>query len=291
MSAIAGMIGFETVQDGMEAMLSTMNRRGRDGRGVHKCQDCTLLHTRLAIDNDEGLQPMCCSWADEDYVIVYNGELYNTPELKTELMNLGHSFLSRSDSEVALHAYMQWGEECLQKFNGVFAFAVWHSRQRRLFLARDRIGVKPLFYSTLGHGFLFASEIKTILANPSVKPQIDQNGIAQILLLGPGRIPGSGVFRGIEELMPGCCGVYEGGKWSWKRYWRLTDAPHEDSFEDTAEKVRNLVYDAVKRQLVCDTPVGTFLSGGLDSSIISAIASKELTRAGKTLQTFSRRYR
>ena len=291
MSAIAGVIGTQLSQPDMATMLATMKRRGPDGQGIYQQEHCALLHTRLAIiDPEGGSQPMRCSWNGEDYVIVYNGELYNTLELRNELTNMGHEFKTRSDTEVVLHAYMQWAEQSLDKFNGTFAFGVWHVGQRRLFLARDRIGVKPLFYHKAGGVFCFASEIKTILSCPNVRPQIDQAGVAQILLLGPGRIPGSGVFRDIEELMPGCYGVFEGGKWQWKRYWKLRDAPHEDSFEQTSEKVRSLVYDAINRQMVSDVPVGAFMSGGLDSSIICAIVSKEYARVGRTLETFSVSY-
>ena len=291
MSAIAGVIGIETPQGVAKAMLATMKKRGPDGQGIYQREDCMLLHTRLAIiDLEGGKQPMRCSWGGEDYVIIYNGELYNTQELRRELQAMGHAFETASDTEVVLHAYAQWAEQCLEKFNGIFAFAIWHSKARRLFLARDRIGVKPLFYTHAKWGFCFASEIKTILAHPSAKPQLDWEGVTQILLLGPGRIPGSGVFRNISELMPGCYGVYDEGKWSWRRYWRLKDAPHEDCFEETAEKVRCLVTDAIKRQLVSDVPVGTFLSGGLDSSIICAIAAEKFAQVGKTLHTFSVSY-
>ena len=218
---------------------------------------------------------MALSWAGERYILAYNGELYNTAELRGELQTLGHAFQGHSDSEVVLHAYAQWGEGCLERFNGILAMAVWEEGSRRLFLARDRIGVKPLFYKLHDGGLLFASEMKTILAYPTVRRELDSEGAAQILLLGPGRIPGSGVFRGIQELEPGCCGYYQDGKMRIRRYWKLTDREHTDSFEETAQKVRFLVLDAIKRQMVSDVPIGCFLSGGLDSSIISAVCAKE----------------
>lgn len=291
MSAIAGIIGVKTESSVLEGMLTTMQRRGPDARGIYQHEDCTLLHTQLkVIDDQTGKQPMTYSWEGEDYVIIYDGELYNTQELRNELSAYGHVFATRTDTEVVLHSYVRWGDGCLEKLNGIFAFAVWHCKEQRLFLARDRIGVKPLFYSNAGWGFCFASEIKTILSHPAINAQLDRNGIAQIFLLGPGRIPGSGILRGIDELKPGCYGEYSNGSWSWKRYWRLTDAPHEDSFEKTAEIVRFLVSDAVKRQMVADVPLGTFLSGGLDSSIVSAVAAQEYARAGKCLSTFSVSY-
>ena len=230
---------------------------------------------------------MTLHWAGETYTLVYNGELYNTHEVRRELLALGHKFGGHSDKEVVLHAYAQWGEQCLDKFNGIFAFAVWEEREKRLFLARDRMGVKPLFYKEHDDGLLFASEIKTILTYPTVKAELDSEGAAEVLLLGPGRAPGSGVFRGIREIEPGCCGYFSGGKLRIWRYWQLKDREHMDSFGETVEKVRFLVTDAICRQMVSDVPIGTFLSGGLDSSLISAICAGELAKRGERLKTFS----
>ena len=292
MCAIAGVIGLACDEKTVLNMLQTMARRGPDGNGSYSDPHCTLLHTRLAVvDLEGGRQPMQLQWAGEEFVISYNGELYNTAEVRRELSALGHRFCGHSDTEVVLHAYAQWGENALHKFNGIFAFAVWEKKAKRLFLARDRIGVKPLFYMQREGGLLLASEIKTILAYPSVEAQLDANGIGEVFLLGPGRKPGSGVFRGICELEPGCCGYFEDGKLSLKRYWRLTDREHTQSFEETAEEVRFLVTDAIKRQMVSDVPIGTFLSGGLDSSLISAVCAGELQKQGKILDTFSVDYR
>ena len=288
MCAIAGVIGEEAEKQVLDQMLDTMRRRGPDGEGIYSFDDCTLLHTRLAIiDPQGGQQPMVLKWAGEQYVLTYNGELYNTEELRQELLSLGHRFRGHSDTEVVLHSYAQWKEGCVDRFNGIFAFAVWEEKGRRLFLARDRIGVKPLFYRLRGDSFLFASEIKTILAWPSVRPQLDKEGAAQLILFGPGRMPGSGIFRGIRELEPGHAGYYVQGKWKLWQYWKLEDREHTDSFRETAEKVRYLVTDAIRRQMVSDVPVGTFLSGGLDSSIISAICAEEKRKSGEILPTFS----
>lgn len=287
MCAIAGVIG-ECSIDTVQKMLSTMARRGPDEQGSYADQECTLLHSRLTvIDPDGGHQPMRLVWNAEEYTMVYNGELYNTEELRYELRREGHHFFGHSDTEVVLHAYAQWGEKCLDRFNGIFAFAIWEKKKKSLFTARDRMGVKPFFYKTHNEGFLFASEIKTILTYPTVKAELDAEGAAQVLLLGPGRIPGSGVFRGIMELEPGCCGRFEKGRWRWERYWKLTDREHTDSFEETAEYVRFLVKDAICRQMVSDMPIGTFLSGGLDSSLISSICAVESLKKGNALQTFS----
>ncbi len=288
MCAISGCVGLPIEETCMHAMLQTMARRGPDGRGIFRNADCTLLHTRLAIiDPTGGAQPMELLWGGEHYCITYNGELYNTEQLRKKLEKLGHAFATHSDTEVVLHSYAQWGPECLLKMNGIFAFGIWESKKRRMFLARDRIGVKPLFYSLSGKGLLFASEIKTILAHPSQRAALDAEGAAQILLLGPGRQPGSGVFRGILELEPGCWATFEGGTLAIHRYWSLKDREHRENFRQTAEHTRALVLDAITRQMVSDVPIGTFLSGGLDSSLISAVCAKKMEQAGRQLMTFS----
>ena len=288
MCAIAGVIGKPLPEPMIDAMLATMARRGPDDRGIYRQEDTTLLHSRLAIvDPEGGRQPMELQWGDEYYVLVYNGELYNTEELRKELSRLGHSFLGHSDTEVLLHGYAQWGEKIVDKCNGIFAFGVWEEKRRRLFLARDRIGVKPLFFTQQGGNLTFASEIKTILTCPGVKAELDGEGVAQIFLLGPGRLPGSGVFRGIREVEPGWCGYWEQGRLLLRQYWKLRDREHRDDFDRTTEKVRYLVTDAIRRQMVSDVPIGTFLSGGLDSSLITAICAEEMKNRGEKLQTFS----
>lgn len=288
MCGIAGMIGLKYGENIFNSMLNTMKLRGPDSQGIYTNEDCCLLHSRLSIiDPVGGAQPMELNWAGENYAIAYNGELYNTEELRQLLVKLGHTFNGYSDTEVLLHAYAQWSEGCLDKLNGIFAFAVWEKKRKKLFLARDRIGVKPLFYKEHNGGFLFASEIKTILAYPDVKAELDAEGAAQILLLGPGRAPGSGVFKDVCELEPGCYGCYICGKWNWKRYWKLKDRVHSDTFEDTAQIVRQLVIDSIQRQMVSDVEIGTFLSGGLDSSLISSVCAERMRAEGKRLKTFS----
>lgn len=289
MCAIAGIIGLPTNRDIVDQMLSTMKRRGPDASGSCEGQDYTLLHTRLSIiDPEGGAQPMTLQWAGEQYRLVYNGELYNTPELRRELEKLGHCFKGHSDTEVLLHGYAQWGPAVLERLNGIYAFAVWDEGEKRLFLARDRMGVKPLFYTQFGGGLIFGSEIKTLLAYPDVHPRLDTEGAAQLLLLGPGRIPGSGVLKGIHELKSGTCGFFQNGRLLLSSYWKLKDREHREDFGATVSHVRYLVEDAIKRQMVSDVPIGCFLSGGLDSSIITAICAREL---GQQLDTFSVDYR
>ncbi len=287
MCAIAGILGHRCDETAEKALLDTMARRGPDGNGVFRDRDCTLLHARLTvIDPAGGAQPMVLDQGEETWALVYNGELYNTEEIRRELLALGHCFHGHSDSEVLLHAFAQWQEGCLERLNGIYAFAVWQKTKARLFLARDRMGVKPLFFKRQGDGLLFASEIKTILAFPGVEAELDSQGAAEILLVGPGRSPGCGVFRGIEEVEPGCCGWFQDGRLRIHRYWKLRDREHREDFEQTAEQVRFLVLDAIRRQTVSDVPLGTFLSGGLDSSLISAVCATQIPG----LPTFSLDY-
>ena len=288
MCAIAGILGLPFNSKVLDEMLASMVHRGPDGTGSYMEQECCLLHARLAIiDPIGGAQPMALQWGAEEYVISYNGELYNTQELRDDLQSLGHEFRTHSDTEVVLHAFAQWKEECVNRFNGIFAFGIWEKKKKRLFLARDRMGVKPLFYIQKNDGLLFASEIKTLLKYPGVPRELTKENAAQIVLLGPGRVPGSGVFKDVAELMPGCCGYYCRGNWKWWRYWKLRGREHTDSFAETVEYVRYLVTDAIRRQMISDVPIGAFLSGGLDSSLICAVCAGQLAKRGERLQTFS----
>ena len=198
--------------------------------------------------------------------------------------------MSHSDTEVVLKSFIQWKDDCLEKFNGIFAFAIWDDFEKQLFFARDRMGVKPFFYTIINDSFIFGSEIKALLEHKYVEPIIDENSIADIMFMGPGRTPGYGVFKNIQELKPASWGIYSKSGIKIRKYWTLKDKPHTDSLEDTIEKVRFLVEDSITRQLVSDVPVGTFLSGGLDSSVISSIANRFFNSRGIKLKTFSVTY-
>ncbi|MGN1121392.1 MAG: asparagine synthase (glutamine-hydrolyzing), partial [Eubacteriales bacterium] len=299
MCAIAGQIAkdaaeIEKQSASYDAMQETMTRRGPDSSGRYIDCHAALLHARLCVvDIQNGAQPMHLTFDTRELVLVYNGELYNTPELKAELAEHGHHFIGHSDTEVVLHGYAEWGEQCVEKFNGIFAFAVWDKMEKRLFVARDRMGVKPFFYVHRNGSFLFASEIKTLLRHTSVEPIIDLSGLAEIMLLGPGRTPGCGVFKDVYELLPGECGFYDAhtDRFQKRIYWALTDREHNESFSQTVEHVRFLVTDSIERQLVSDVPVCTFLSGGLDSSLISSVANRCLAARGEALHTVSLDYR
>lgn len=296
MCGITGMIHMQQDLRKQEALLrqmqSTLNRRGPDQEGIFLSEHCALAHTRLAvIDVAHGRQPMETTVDGETYTIVYNGELYNTPELRSQLEREGVQFRTNCDTEVILQSYANWGPHCVEQFNGIFAFAIWEHTAARLFLARDRIGVKPLFYAEIPGGLVFGSEIKALLKHPEVPHEIDKTGIAELLLMGPGRTPGYGVFRTVREVKPAHCGYYIQGMLHLHPYWELHASEHTESFVQTAEHVRELVTDAVRRQLVSDVPIGTFLSGGLDSSLLSSLASKVLHERGEDLHTFSVDYR
>ncbi len=295
MCAIAGFVGKESVKppaEKQEKMLKSMFRRGPDENGVYNTENCLLLHSRLAvIDLEKGKQPMTKTVDGTAFSIAYNGEIYNTNEIRERLKNDGTVFTTKSDTEVILFGYIKWGEKILSELNGIFALAIWNDTSKELFIARDRCGVKPFFYSCVNEGFVFASEIKTILASNLVEPAVTKEGISDLMLIAPGRTPGTAVFEGIKELKPGYCGKFKEGKLYLHPYWSLTDNGHSDSLADTVLNVNKLVRDSVERQLVSDVPIGTFLSGGLDSSLISSIANRYMKRSGKELITFSVGYK
>jgi asparagine synthase (glutamine-hydrolysing) len=275
----------------LAAMTDTLALRGPDDSGFYTSRPAALGHRRLSVvDPAGGRQPMLRRRGGQEYVITYNGELYNTPELRWDLMARGHAFTTASDTEVLLKAYIEWGPACAERLNGIFAFGIWDDARQRFFLARDRLGVKPLFYARPGGGLLFASELKALLAHPAVVPEIDAEGLGEIFMLGPARTPGHGVFRGIAELEPGCMAVFDRGGLTLSRYWALASQPHEQDFPATVAMVGDIFRDAVKRQLVSDVPLCTLLSGGLDSSAITAVAAGAYREQGRTLDTFSVEY-
>lgn len=291
MCGIAGAISFtEDMRGDMriyDNMQRALLRRGPDQKGIVLFREAALIHTRLAvIDISGGRQPMSFG----KYTIVYNGELYNTDELRSQLKE-DFDFQTHSDTEVVLKSYIKWGDSCVDRFNGIFAFAIYDQDERRVFLARDRIGVKPLFYYETKDKLIFASELPALLEHPDVPHEIDEYGAAELLLMAPGRTPGCGVIRGVKELRPGWCGFYTPDGLKIREYWRLKAYELHETFDETAEHVRELVLDSIKRQLVSDVPVCTFLSGGLDSSLISSVAASELKKQGKILDTFSVDYR
>lgn len=270
------------------AMRQAIAHRGRDQTGEYLGENVGMAHTRLSIrDVVGGRQPMCRRSGGADYVVVYNGEIYNTEEIVPELRKRGYVFETTGDTEVLLYAYMEYGLSCAAMLNGIFAFAIWDGRERRLVLGRDRLGVKPLFYTLRGGLLVFGSEIKALFQHPEITPQADEDSFRELFAVGPARTPGNGVFKGVRELLPGNLAVFSQNGYSERPYWTLEARPHTDSYRETVEKTAFLVRDAIRRQMVSDVPVCSFLSGGLDSSIITAAASEYLAAKGGTLNTFS----
>ena len=268
----------------IENISKSLKMRGPDGSGEFVKSYAALIHRRLSvIDPEKGAQPMHFG----KYTIVYNGEIYNTEEIRDELKGFGYEFTTHCDTEVILKAYHKWKEKSCEKLNGIFAYAVWDDEERELFLCRDRIGVKPLYYAEKDGIFAFASRIKSLLLIPEITSEVDADGLNEIFMLGPASTIGKAIFRDINELPPAAYMLYKDGKTEIKEYWRLEAKEHTENEEQTIEHTHFLVKDAIERQLVSDVPLCTFLSGGLDSSIISRIASDRYRKNGEVLDTYS----
>ncbi|EST38482.1 hypothetical protein N566_07240 [Streptomycetaceae bacterium MP113-05] len=286
MCGIAGWVSFDpdvpVTADVAQAMTATMICRGPDAEGLWTTPSVALGHRRLAVvDPAGGSQPMFFERDGEVVVgLSYSGEVFNYRELRQELLGRGHTFRTASDTEVVLRAYLEWGEGVAEHLNGMYAFALWDTRTEELFLVRDRMGVKPLYYQPLPGGLLFGSEPKAILAHPRVRPAIDAEGFAE--LLGFTKTPGHALYKGMYELRPGHTLRIGRGGISVRRYWAVEAYEHTDDLDTTIARVRELLEDIVDRQMVADVPVGTLLSGGLDSSIITALAARRRTAPVKS---------
>ncbi|MEB2282765.1 asparagine synthase (glutamine-hydrolyzing) [Lysinibacillus xylanilyticus] len=293
MCGITGWASFQkdlrTTNDILKLMTQTLNKRGPDDENIWCSEHIAFGHRRLAvIDLIGGKQPMKKVHDGANYVITYNGELYNTEELRKELQKRGHLFTTHSDTEVLLTAYIEWKEQCVDFLNGIFAFGVWDEQSQSLFLCRDRLGVKPLFYTEQQDGLLFASEVKALLAHPLIKTTVNTEGLANIMAVGPSRTPGMSPFHNINELRPGYAMRFSREGIRVWQYWQLQSKHHEESLGETIDHVRFLLTDAIERQLVSDVPICTFLSGGLDSSIITGIAATMFQQQNKgKLHTYS----
>lgn len=298
MCAISGIIRFGGLDTEPAAaarkMAAVLKRRGPDDDGyyISPKSEALLVHTRLAvIDPENGAQPMLYAEGGRKLALVYNGELYNTAELRALLEARGHKFSTNTDTEAVLRAYAEWGADCLSRMNGIFAFAVWDEAARSLFIARDRIGVKPFYYTLYNGALYFASEIKGLLSC-GVPAELDAEGVREIMLLGPAIPCGSGVLKGVFELKPAECAVYDERGLRKHIYWDYgCEGGTNESFDEVKEHVRSLVTDAITRQTVSDVPLCTFLSGGLDSSLISSVTARRFAEQGRRLHTFSVEYR
>lgn len=272
----------------LHQMGQSQAHRGPDDSGIFLDGQCGLSHTRLSIiDLKNGHQPMARQIGSYPYYIVYNGEIYNSKALRQALSGRGVIPKTSSDTELILLSYLSFGPEFARQLDGIFAFAIYDGQHQILTLYRDSFGVKPLFYTIHNGTLIFSSEIKGLLCFPGVTARLDKSGLNEIFGLGPARTPGSGVLKGFHELKPGTFMACSSLGFDTHTYFRLTSRPHEDSYEDTVEKARFLITDAIKRQMVSDVPICTFLSGGVDSSLVSAICAKELQAHGQQLTTYS----
>jgi asparagine synthase (glutamine-hydrolysing) len=267
------------------SMLSPLRYRGPDESGVFVDDNVALGHVRLSIIGiDGGTQPICNE--NGDLWIVYNGEAFNYVELKEDLLIKGHRFTTQTDTEVLLHLFEEYGPSCVEKINGQFALAIWDAVKKELFLARDRVGIRPLYYSRSGGRLLFASEIKAILAVDG-RHEMNLQALSQVFVLWT-TLPGRTMFQGIEELPPGHFLLLKDGEGELRRYWRIPfyspEAACVLSLDQAAEKLRELLSDAVRLRLRADVPVGAYLSGGLDSSIIATLIHRHCS---SHLKTFS----
>jgi len=278
----------ERYTDILEKMNVAQHHRGPDDCGTLLDAHIGLAHTRLAIiDLNTGRQPMSKTMDGRTWTIVYNGELYNTAELRGDLAAKGWTFETTSDTEVILVGMMEYGSEFVKRLNGIFAFAVYDPVHDRATLFRDRCGVKPLFYTVQDGNLIFSSEIKGLFVFPGMKPRLDRRGLNEIFSIGPAKSYGVGVFRDVEELLPGHLLTASPDGISVECYWKLVSRVHEDDFTTTVETTRELVLDSIRRQMVSDVPICTFLSGGVDSSLVTAICAEELKKKGEQLRTFS----
>ena len=270
-------------------MNKTLSYRGPDETGYYYEEHIVLGHNRLSIiDPVRGKQPMTERYAENTYTIVYNGQLYNSSDLKAKLIENGFEFNSNSDTEVLLKSYIFWKKDVVSKLNGIFAFAIWDSSSKELFMARDHFGVKPLFYTIVDNTLVFSSEIKALFKYPGIQPILDEQSIAELFGIGPARTAGTAIFKNINELKPATCAIFNESGFYTEKYWKLESKPHQDSLDESANKIRYLLKDSIEKQLVSDVPLCVFLSGGLDSSIIANYSSKyyESHGLGK-LNTFS----
>ena len=278
---MCGFVGFANLKENISSktniynMNESISKRGPDEDGYYYEEHVCLGHKRLiVVDPNGGKQPMSAMKDGNLYTIVYNGQLYNTKDLRSELEENGFTFDSYSDTEVLLKSFIFWKYDVVKKLNGIFSFAIWNSKKNELFLARDHFGVKPLFYTIYNNTLVFASEIKALFKYPGIEAKLDEQSIAELFGIGPARTAGLGIFKNIYEIKPAHFGIFNESGLHIERYWKLESKVHTDSLGKTCDTVRFLLEDSISRQLVSDVPLCTFLSGGLDSSIITLYASK-----------------
>ncbi|QIS22134.1 asparagine synthase (glutamine-hydrolyzing) [Nocardia terpenica] len=290
MCGITGWVSFHrdltSHRDILDAMTRTQEYRGPDAGGVWLSQHAGLGHRRLAvIDIEGGKQPMIVETPHGSVAMTYSGEIYNYVELRGELRRRGHKFRTSSDTEVVLQAYLEWGEGLVEHLNGMYAFAIWDDRIERLVLVRDRMGIKPLYRYPTEDGILFGSEPKAILANPLVEPIVNTDGLRELFSFS--KTPGHAIWAGMLEVLPGTVVTVDRSGTKETVYWRLGAVEHSDDIDTTVHRVRALLDDTLERQLVADVPRCVLLSGGLDSSAITALSAPKLAERNEKLRSFA----
>lgn len=293
MCGIVGFVNYKkelpNKQNVINLMTQTLSNRGPDEEGIYIKNNVALGHKRLiVIDPQGGKQPMIQRFNEGEYVIVYNGQIYNTKELRKILTENGFSFSGHCDTEVLLKSYIYYGKDVVNHLNGIFSFAIWNTKTQELFMARDHFGVKPLFYTEFDGGLIFASELKAIFKYPHFEKIIDSQGISELFGIGPSHTPGLTIYKNIYEIKPAHFAVYNKSGLYIEKYWELKSKPHLEDFDETCSHLESLLKDSISRQLVSDMPICTFLSGGLDSSIITKFTSDYLQKEDMApLDTYS----
>ena len=297
---MCGIVGWSNLKnnirdysDIMDEMIDTLKLRGPDSAGLKTYNHALMGHRRLIIvDPTGGMQPMTKIINNKEYTICYNGELYNTEEVRSDLISKGYKFESYSDTEVLLTSYIEYGQKCADYLNGIFAFGIWDEYNQELFLCRDQLGIKPLFYSYIDGNLIFASEIKALLKHPYIDSIVDRDGLIELISLGPARTLNGAIFKDIKEIPPAHYLLFNKRGINLNEYWKLETMEHEDDIDTTKKKVREMLVEIIENQLVSDVPVCTFLSGGLDSSVISSVAFDKFKKDGLgVLNTFSIDYK
>lgn len=293
---MCGFVGYTNLKESINKdktlitkMNNTLSRRGPDEDGYYINDNIALGHKRLiVIDPENGKQPMIESLSHGDYVICYNGQIYNTKELKENLKQNGFTLKGHSDTEILLKSYILYRNDVVNHLNGIFSFAIWNDAKKELFIARDHMGVKPLFYTLENNTLIFASEIKAIFEYTDIEKILDSQGISELFGIGPAHTPGTTIFKNIFEVKPGHYGIFNSSGLQISQYWKLETKEHTDDFAQTCNTLRDLLKDSITSQLVSDVPLCTFLSGGLDSSIITKFASDYfMEKNSSTLDTYS----
>jgi len=290
MGAIAGWVDFSQnlreKSEIVERMSSSLRHRGEKGNEFY-APECALISRQSVKGSLRAKQPMRKFFGGEEYTIVFDGAIFNVKELRKMLEGKGYPFFGDSETEVLINLYIEYGAKCLELLNGVFSFAIWKAREKELFIARDRIGVKPLYYRITHSGIIFASEVKALFQNPLCPAEVGQEGLQQIFLLGPGKPHGETMYSGIKELCHAEYAILDKNGARFKKYWTIQARENTQSLEENIITARELITDSINIQSKFDAPFACFLSGGLDSSIISFVLSNKAKCAQQSLQTLS----